>query len=914
MLYRITFTLFFTGFIASCGGGGGGGSITLTTDEQGDDPVVVEVPVAYIRRPLPDQAPDLRDPLAFYPGATLYVRDRSATSGEDVDVSALIAAVVAAEEDVAAENVALDIKDLDSSFDGNTLVFAVRAVPEPVEQNLQRTTWNLWFYDIQRREAGYLINSRIKRNEGVESGGGHDIAPHFLPDDRIVFSSTRQIASQGRLLNEGRNQLFAALDESGRRPAAVLHIYDPLLRGEEFTQISFNPSHDLDPVVLDTGEIVFSRWNNTATNHISLYRIMPSGLGLSPLFGFHSPGVVYSQPRETDDGRLVTVAREVEAQSLGGNIVFVDSAGFSDPGQPLWGNSVAQGSGVEAMSPREVRSDELLSRGGRYGAVYALRDGTSRLLVTWSDCRVVTQGADADGTPRYLPCTLEPDNEEAAPPLYGGWIVDPREDTQRPVVLPLEGQYVSELIAAEPRDFAALLPLPADFNSELAARASGQLLIDSVYNLDGVDASPAGIAAHATPATPPFESRPARFLRFYQSVPLPDPEVFEVPGFAAGVAGGSGFREILGYVPVEPDGSVSAVVPALRAFSFDIVDARGRRSGARHDYWLQVGAGEVLRCTGCHDHASGLPHGHRDAPAPSVNPGARALDNGSLGFAGTDLARLFATQPGQTMAQVWDFHRPLSAPAATARAMTLAPEYVDQWHDPALPAQAAISDRDYRGAWADISPERAIVVDSFDPGQPARIVINYVDHIQPVWERARAARPDGDGNPVDTCVGCHSDGGGARVPAGQLDLSAAPASDQPEHYRSYRELLLPSPALWLGADDVPAPRLRTCTRTDDQGASFETVEPVLLSAPARGGSAAGSERFFACFEGGSCGPPAAPPLPDNCTEDGGTVVPATRDSVDHRGLLSPQELHLLSEWLDIGAQYFNNPFDARLAQ
>jgi len=29
----------------------------------------------------------------------------------------------------------------------------------------------------------------------------------------------------------------------------------------------------------------------------------------------------------------------------------------------------------------------------------------------------------------------------------------------------------------------------------------------------------------------------------------------------------------------------------------------------------------------------------------------------------------------------------------------------------------------------------------------------------------------------------------------------------------------------------------------------------------------------------------------------------------HAGWLSPAELRLVSEWLDIGAQYFNNPFD-----
>jgi hypothetical protein len=37
-------------------------------------------------------------------------------------------------------------------------------------------------------------------------------------------------------------------------------------------------------------------------------------------------------------------------------------------------------------------------------------------------------------------------------------------------------------------------------------------------------------------------------------------------------------------------------------------------------------------------------------------------------------------------------------------------------------------------------------------------------------------------------------------------------------------------------------------------------------------------------------------------------VPGSGDSI-HAGILSPAELRLISEWLDIGAQNFNNPFD-----
>ena len=32
--------------------------------------------------------------------------------------------------------------------------------------------------------------------------------------------------------------------------------------------------------------------------------------------------------------------------------------------------------------------------------------------------------------------------------------------------------------------------------------------------------------------------------------------------------------------------------------------------------------------------------------------------------------------------------------------------------------------------------------------------------------------------------------------------------------------------------------------------------------------------------------------------------------VNHNGLLANEELRLIAEWLDIGAQYYNNPFNA----
>ncbi len=911
---------------------GGGDSITLTTDEQGVDPTVLEVPVAFIRRPLPESPPDLRDPLDFNPGARLVVKDRSAVSAEEVDITDQMLAIAAVEEDTPAEELAIDIKGVEASYDGKQLVFAARIVPEPIDANLENTTWNLWFLDMETLEPSYVIPSRLKRNDGFEAGGGQDIDPHFLPDDRIVFSSTRQVAEQARQLNESRAQIFSALTENGDDPAALLHIFDPQGRDDEFVQISFNRSHDLDPTVMADGRILFSRWNNTVDNHISLYTIAPSGIGLSPLYGADSQdsgtegsAIEYSQPRELDDGRIISLLKPFASETLGGAIHIIDAENFVSANQPVPQAAGAAGSGQEPLTDTEVRTDGLLSRGGQFGSVYPLRDGTQRLFVTWSECRQIEVPDPEDGVVeeppleedaevagRLIPCTLGDDNDLPAEPLYGAWVYDTLADTQRPVVLAEEGFWISEIIAVERRDFPSLVPLPDNFNADLALKNQGQLMIDSVYDIDGIDESPAGIANHRRPATDAFMQRPARFLRLFLPVLLPDDDVFDVPRFAFGVNTGNGFREIIGYVPVEPDGSVVATVPANRAFSFSILDADGRRIGGRHDYWLQLGPGEVLRCSGCHERGSELPHGRLDAQLPSANPGAVDVVGGGLGFPDTDVDRLFATEPGVSMAATWDFHRPLGNETAAARELILAPNYVDEWTAPTLPPETPIQDRDYDPTWEGIPDEYPIVVNNLDPDAPDRIVINYEDHIQPIWERTRTEVADAEGNLFNNCLGCHNSQSDMVVPAGQLDLEAVASDIDPEHLRAYRELLSGDVEQWIDNAGNVSDRQRLCTEIDEEGNVLTFTETVGVGSPMRAGRANSSGRFFSCFEGGSCGLGPAPALPDNCTEDGGVPVPRTQNTVDHTGMLSPAELRLISEWLDIGAQYYNNPFDGRL--
>jgi Tol biopolymer transport system component len=198
-------------------------------------------------------------------------------------------------------------------------------------------TWNIWEYDTVSRQLRRVIESDIVAEEG------HDLAPHYLPDGRIVFASTRQRQSRAILLDEGKPQ-FAAQDEDRREPAFVLHVMNA--DGTGLRQISFNQSHDLDPSVLDDGRIVFSRWENAGRNNeMNLYAVRPDGTQLELLYGAqsHATGsdqsdVHFLEPRPAANGRLLARAQPFQPSDRGGQLLEIDVANYVENDQPTLPN------------------------------------------------------------------------------------------------------------------------------------------------------------------------------------------------------------------------------------------------------------------------------------------------------------------------------------------------------------------------------------------------------------------------------------------------------------------------------------------------------------------------------------------------------------------------------------------------
>ena len=842
-------------------------------------PIIEPLTVAYVKRPVPtgnsaNRFMDLRNNLAFSAGGDLYIRDLSTPNNPEKNITASLTLGQG------------DVKDIDTSADGDKLIFALCAIQpcNPIRDPQSTETWSIWEYVFS---TGVL---RRIMTDNITAHAGEDTSPHYLPDGRIIFLSTRQKQAKARLLDEGKPQ-FSAVDENRREPATVLHIMNN--DGTNIRQLSFNQSHDLSPTVLKNGLILFSRWDHMGSrNQISLYSIRPDGSELKRVYGSHSHNDTnntvapqFIDTHELPDGRLLALLKPFTGTQLGGELVFIDSENFSDISQIRTTSTQSSPSSTQTAATPLITTSSSPSPDGRFLNAVPLWDGSHRALVSWSPCRLLNGS-------RILPCSAMPNNNTLpeADPLYSLYIYDFDNNTQLPVFPAEEGVMIDDIAVAFPRPFPDTL-IDKDINSglkqSLIGNNTGSLHIQSVYDFDGtfspLGATATSIAELADPAQTTANQRPARFLRIVKAVAIPDRNTRRIAGTAFGRSRQQLMREIIGYTPIEPDGSVITQVPANVPFAVTIVDNNGKRIGNRHENWLQVRAGEVIECTGCHDHTNNSAHGTA-TPAVALNSGAATS---GIPFPNTDPAR--QANMGETMAQT-QARLTITYPLPSNDLV-----YQDLWTDPASAGRP--KDINTQLTYADLmtlSPATANCQPTWTA--TCRALINYIDHIQPLWELNRLI------NGVDnTCIACHSTRDAMnvlRVPLGQLDLTNGPSPDQADHIISYRELLFnDNEQTLLNGQGVLQDKLVPATDTngnpifqtdangnpvlDAQGNPIPLMVTVNIPPTMRPSGAASSNAFFDLFETGT-----------------------------HVGRLSPAELRLIAEWLDIGAQYYNNPFDA----
>ena len=874
-------------------------------------PGITNFPLAYVKRPVLTKDIDVRDLITSTTGGDLYIRSQASAAGQEVNVTGAITKGMG------------DVRDLDVSPDGTKIVFSLRLPLNPNKPNTDVTqpNWHIYTYDATTQTVTQLTNDAIT--------AGHDVGARYLPDGRIVFASTRQIGTQSILLDEGRPQYQAQTDDRSQS-IFLLHVMDG--DGTTMHQISFNTNHDFAPSVLSNGQLVFSRWEGGNNGQIGLYRANPNGTGLELYYGAnsHATGaniagtnnnvIQFLNARELANGTLVALVRPFKGTQLGGDIVQINAEGFVEIHQsatPGGGGGTAQTS----LTNLGVTTDSNMpSLGGRFASVFPLYDGTNRMLVSWSPCLVLDTTVTPNATNLCTSSNTSGPNVTLAPPQYTLWVYDLDKGTLGPVLAADAGTMVIEPVILQPRKPAPVTLVdaaPAPGQAATMANAGvGLLDISSVYDVDGVDTATPNIAGVSNPGAPTFYTRPYRFIRIQKAVEIPGKTVRKIENSAFGPAG-MGMREILGYAPIQPDGSVQVQVPANVPFTIDIVDANAKRITAQHTSWLQVMPGETKKCNGCHSTANnttgtGISHGRAGLTNP-VNAGAPATGSP---FPSTNPA-IALTNAGDTMAQTLarmtcsNGITPSTpstvngSPTPCSQILSADVVYDGVWTVGTTPPQA---DAAFAYRYADLT-SASPVTGATNPNcvswtAQCRVTLHYANasdtamrqpFIQSVWSNAsRTNTVNGVAMTSTTCSVCHNPVNAmamVQVPQGQLDLNGTASNVDPTVVTSYEQLLFAHNAQTLNMGVlqdllVPAPG----PPDPVTGQPTTIMVPVSLAPPMAAGSAAASTAFFRMF--------------DTTFHD---------PVLDHTGYLSPAELRLIAEWLDIGAQFYNDPFVAPVA-
>jgi Hydrazine synthase alpha subunit middle domain/WD40-like Beta Propeller Repeat len=858
-------------------------------------PGITNYPLAYIKRPVITKDFDnVRDLITSITGGDVYIRDTASAGGAETNISAAIT------------NGKGDVRDLDVSPDGTKLIFSLRLPLNPKLKNtdLKQPNWHIYQYDAAAKTVTQLTNDAIT--------AGHDVGGRYLPDGRIVFASTRQLATQSILLDEGRPQ-YPAQTDNRQQAIFLLHVMNG--DGTQAHQISFNTNHDFAPSISASGQVIFSRWETTNGDQVSLYRANPDGTGLELYYGAnsHATGaniagtnnnvIQFLNARELASGALVAIVRPFMGTQLGGDIVTINAPGFVEIHQPATPGGAAGTAQVSTTTLGVTTDANLPSMGGRFASVFPLYDGTNRMLVSWSPCLILDTTVTPNTTSLCTAANTAGANVTLAPPQYTLWIYDLDQGTLGPVLSADVGTMVVEPVILQarkpvPTTLVDAAPTPGA-QQNMATAGVGLLDISSVYDVDGVDTAVPSIPGVADPSQAPFYTRPYRFVRIQKSVEIPDKTVRKINNSAFGPAG-MGMREILGYAPIQPDGSVQIQVPANVPFTIDIVNVNTRRVSSRHTSWLQLLPGETKSCNGCHTTVNMTSHG-RSGLTTAVNPGAPTTGQP---FPNTSPA-LFANA-GETMAQTLarltcaNGKTPSGAATPCSQLLTSDVIYANVWTTGVTPP-AGDTDASFSypyGGVTGLSETPPTNANCVPWSAQCRITIHYdtdpvkQTFLQSLWSLPTRLAPDGVTPAV--CVTCHNPVNAmamVQVPQGQLDLTGGASSVDTTVVTSYEEVLFPhnEQTLNMGVLQdllVPAPG----PPDPVTGLPTTIMVPVSLAPPMAAGSAAGSTTFLRMFDGSFHDP-----------------------VLDHTGYLSPAELRLITEWLDIGAQFYNDPFVAPVA-
>lgn len=429
------------------------------------------------------------------------------------------------------------VRDPEISYDGTKVIFSMKRGAN--------STWQIHEINVD--------GTNLRR---ISAPNINDWDPNYLPDGRIVFVSDR-LDGVARI-NENLPQDYL--------PEGKMFIMNA--DGTNIRLINANPHGSFNPFLSSSGQIVYTQWDlndlraspddpadGISYSRFLIWETMIDGSREGhPIFGSHriqdfAGGFTEAREIEDANGDMIATLTQTHQTWGAGSIVRFSPRGNPDQESFTW------------LTPEESYAQLEDNTSGRYRSPYPLADG--RIIASYAPGTVWDAGSRE--APDFDLVLLNDNGSHQiihADPDFWDWQaveVRAREAPQiaQPHTFPeFNGYAIVNTMDIELRNRNAQTVPNGDFQPEIQPRQAAAV---AVYMLGRPPAPYAG----------------------------GDPEDQDLQ------------RMYLGTVPIEPDGSFAAIVPARTMIIWDVVDAEGNTLVAER-VWSEFAPGEIRTCGGCH--------------------------------------------------------------------------------------------------------------------------------------------------------------------------------------------------------------------------------------------------------------------------------------------------------------------------
>ncbi|MDR2705330.1 MAG: hypothetical protein LBC02_06095, partial [Planctomycetaceae bacterium] len=431
------------------------------------------------------------------------------------------------------------IRDPNISYDGTKIIFSMR-------NNYETDDFHLYTMDLTNHRE-------IKQ---ITFGNGcSDVEPCFLPNDDIVFQSTR----------------CTQLTDCWRQ--AVSNLYLCNSEGRFLRRIGFDQVHTNYPQVLDNGTVIYTRWEYNDRTQIfpqPLFMMNPDGTGQTEYYGGNSwfPTSILHARGIPGTNKVIGIASGHHVNQHG-KLIMVDRSRGTQGNAGIDFLAPVQKAAVPEITQYQEKMDRFGLTGEQFQYPYALDE--EHYLVTYSpEGYSWKQGGDIYN-----------------PPFGIYWM---SADGRR------------ELLAYDPTiSCNQSVPLIARLKPTLKpsqvdlAQTTGKYYVQDVYYGPGLAGIERGlvkklrvVGLEFRAADVMYNSNTGEGGQSHSRTPI-------------SINNGSwDVKHILGEINVEEDGSAYFEVPARTPVYFQLLDEKGYVIQTMRS-WSTLQPGETFACIGCHE-------------------------------------------------------------------------------------------------------------------------------------------------------------------------------------------------------------------------------------------------------------------------------------------------------------------------